>query len=516
MSKPTPGPGEPALALQKHHHRKAFEYVSKALKLDEEDKGRKDLAVDLYKKGIEELEKGIAVDVSGPGDAFERARRLQEKMRTNLIMAKDRLQVLEVLLKTTKEDTSLCPANEMATKLAKDLNTNSNKNTKKSVQSPSSKIAKNVETSDRSTARAKMTIGIGGSRSSTLPRTAPRSNRNASPTTSPSMLRKQISSRTNPPNIRAPPNPNQTRQKAQNYLKNIDKRLANAILDEILESGVPLSLEDVAGLERAKQALQEMVILPSLRPELFTGLRTPARGLLLFGPPGNGKTLLAKAVAHESKSTFFNISAASITSKFVGEGEKLVRALFACAKELQPAVIFIDEVDSVLSQRSDNEHDAMRRLKTQFLLEFDGVSGTSERVVVMAATNRPYELDEAALRRFPKRVYVGMPDQNTRVKLLNRLLEQHGSPLSQREIKQISSLTEGYSASDLTELAKDAALGPIRELDPSIVKDVDETSVRKVNLNDFVDSLQRVRKSVPQGNIAKLQKWSEEFGDNSL
>lgn len=116
-----------------------------------------------------------------------------------------------------------------------------------------------------------MTIGMGANRSSTLPRTAPRTNRNASPTTSPSMLRKQISSKVNPLSIRAPPNPNHTRQKAQNYLKNVDKRLANAILDEILESGIPLSLEDVSGLERAKQALQEMVILPALRPELFTG-----------------------------------------------------------------------------------------------------------------------------------------------------------------------------------------------------------------------------------------------------
>lgn len=235
-------------------------------------------------------------------------------------------------------------------------------------------------------------------------------------------------------------------------------------MDEIVEGGAKVEWNDIAGQEVAKQALQEMVILPSVRPELFTGLRSPAKGLLLFGPPGNGKTLLARAVATECSATFFNISAASLTSKYVGDGEKLVRALFAIAREMQPSIIFIDEVDSLLSERSSGEHEASRRLKTEFLVEFDGLPSNSEndRVVVLAATNRPQELDEAALRRFPKRVYVSLPDLNTRELLLKRLLAKQGSPLSADAAKRLAVCTEGYSGSDLTALAKDAALEPIR------------------------------------------------------
>lgn len=174
-------------------------------------------------------------------------------------------------------------------------------------------------------------------------------------------------------------------------MKGVEQKLVQVIMDEIVEGGAKVEWNDIAGQEIAKQALQEMVILPSMRPELFTGLRSPARGLLLFGPPGNGKTLLARAVATQCSATFFSISASSLTSKYVGDGEKLVRALFAVARELQPSIIFIDEIDSLLSERSSSEHEATRRLKTEFLIQFDGLPGNpdSERIVVMAATNRP-------------------------------------------------------------------------------------------------------------------------------
>lgn len=247
-------------------------------------------------------------------------------------------------------------------------------------------------------------------------------------------------------------------------MKGVEPKLVQIIMDEIVEGGARVEWQDIAGQEVAKQALQEMVILPSVRPELFTGLRTPAKGLLLFGPPGNGKTLLARAVATECSATFFSISAATLTSKYVGDGEKLVRALFAVAREMQPSIIFIDEVDSLLSERSSGEHEATRRLKTEFLVQFDGLPANSEsdKIVVMAATNRPQELDEAALRRFPKRVYVTLPDLSTRELLLRKLLEKQGSPLSDADMKRLAILTEGYSGSDLTALAKDAALEPIR------------------------------------------------------
>jgi len=174
------------------------------------------------------------------------------------------------------------------------------------------------------------------------------------------------------------------------FLDTLEPALVEKIVNEIMDHGPTVAWDDIAGLSDAKKAIQEMVVWPMMRPDLFTGLRAMPKGVLLFGPPGTGKTLIGKCIASESKSTFFSISASTMTSKWVGEGEKMVRALFAVAREHLPAVIFIDEIDSLLTQRSESEHESTRRIKTEFLVQLDG-AGTdkNEHLLIVGATNRP-------------------------------------------------------------------------------------------------------------------------------
>ncbi|XP_064821357.1 spastin-like isoform X2 [Oncorhynchus masou masou] len=467
------------------HHKQAFEYISVALRIDEDDKVHKEQAVQWYKRGIAELERGIAIEVAENGEKYERDKRLQAKMITNLIMAKDRLELLVSGAVPKKRDS---------------LTTHSSHSLPRPKHTPNKPLPAGYGVLQRSPSF------IGPSSSHTQHRLVPQSNRNKSKTGN-----RQNCKPTTTPTSMSP-----LKKRDMKNLKNVDSKLANLILSEIIDSGSSVRFEDVAGQELAKQALQEIVILPALRPELFTGLRAPARGLLLFGPPGNGKTMLAKAVAMESNATFFNISAASLTSKYVGEGEKLVRALFAVARELQPSIIFIDEIDSLLCERREGEHDASRRLKTEFLIEFDGVqSGGDERVLVMGATNRPQELDEAVLRRFAKRVYVALPTEDTRLKLVKNLLGKHGNPLTQKELSQLARMTEGYSGSDLTSLAKDASLGPIRELRPEQVRNMAANEVRNIRFSDFVESLKKIKKSVGPQTLDLYVRWNKDYGDTT-
>ncbi|XP_039914746.1 spastin isoform X4 [Hirundo rustica] len=463
-------------------HKRAFECISMALRIDEDETGQKEQAVEWYKKGIEELEKGIAVLVIGQGDQCERARRLQSKMMTNLAMAKDRLQLLESGAVPKKKDPLTHTSNSL----------------------PRSKtVAKTGSTGLSGHHRTPSYSGVSSSVSRPAPNPTPSAHKAA-----------PKNSRTNKPST---PTTAPRKKKDTKIFRNVDSNLANLILNEVVDSGPAVKFDDIAGQELAKQALQEIVILPSLRPELFTGLRAPARGLLLFGPPGNGKTMLAKAVAAESNATFFNISAASLTSKYVGEGEKLVRALFAVARELQPSIIFIDEVDSLLCERREGEHDASRRLKTEFLIEFDGVQSSGEdRILVMGATNRPQELDDAVLRRFTKRVYVSLPNEETRLILLKNLLSKQGSPLTQKELAQLARMTDGYSGSDLTALAKDAALGPIRELKPEQVKNMSASEMRNIKLSDFTESLKKIKRSLSPQTLEAYIRWNKDFGDTTV
>ncbi|XP_044275057.1 spastin isoform X4 [Varanus komodoensis] len=465
-------------------HKRAFECISTALRIDEDEAaGQKEQAVEWYRKGIEELEKGIAILVTGQGDHYERARRLQNKMMTNLAMAKDRLQLLESGAVPKKKDPLTHTSNSL----------------------PRSKSL--AKTGSVALSGHQRTPSYSGISTFSVPRQG----------TVPAVSTQKATPKNNRANKPSTPTTAVRKKKDMKSFRNVDSNFANLILNEIVDSGPSVKFHDIAGQELAKQALQEIVILPSLRPELFTGLRAPARGLLLFGPPGNGKTMLAKAVAAESNSTFFNISAASLTSKYVGEGEKLVRALFAVARELQPSIIFIDEVDSLLCERREGEHDASRRLKTEFLIEFDGVQSLGEdRILVMGATNRPQELDDAVLRRFTKRVYVSLPNEETRLLLLKNLLSKQGNPLTQKELAQLARMTEGYSGSDLTALAKDAALGPIRELKPEQVKNISASEMRNIRLSDFTESLKKIKRSLSPQILEAYIRWNKDFGDTTV
>ena len=279
-------------------------------------------------------------------------------------------------------------------------------------------------------------------------------------------------------------------------LKGVDTALAKVILDEVLDSSPGVAFDEIVGLKEAKQALREAIVMPALRPDLFHGLRAPPKGILMFGPPGNGKTMLAKAIASECNCRFFNISASSLTSKWVGQAEKMVRALFAVAHELEPTVIFLDEVDSVLSARSANENEASRRLKTEFLVQFDGVSTSTEaRVVVVAATNRPQELDEAVIRRFTRRILIPLPDADARCAMVQPLLRGQKANLDARQLRLFIDTTSDYSASDLAALCKDAAMAPLRELGSNLTA-VRESEVRAITTKDLQAAAQRSRSSV--------------------
>ncbi|XP_042462131.1 protein SUPPRESSOR OF K(+) TRANSPORT GROWTH DEFECT 1-like isoform X1 [Zingiber officinale] len=241
-------------------------------------------------------------------------------------------------------------------------------------------------------------------------------------------------------------------------------KLRAGLTSAIITEKPNVKWNDVAGLESAKQALQEAVILPVKFPQFFTGKRRPWRAFLLYGPPGTGKSYLAKAVATEAESTFFSISSSDLVSKWMGESEKLVANLFQMARENAPSIIFVDEIDSLCGQRGEgNESEASRRIKTELLVQMQGVGNNDQKVLVLAATNTPYALDQAIRRRFDKRIYIPLPDVKARQHMFKVHLGDTPHNLRESDFEYLAHHTEGFSGSDIAVCVKDVLFEPVRK-----------------------------------------------------
>ncbi|GJJ13938.1 hypothetical protein Clacol_008195 [Clathrus columnatus] len=315
------------------------------------------------------------------------------------------------------------------------------------------------------------------------------------------------------------------------------KKLRAGLTSAILTEKPNVKWEDVAGLEGAKESLKEAVILPIKFPHLFTGKRTPWRGILLYGPPGTGKSYLAKAVATEAKSTFFSVSSSDLT---VG---RLVKQLFTMARENKPAIIFIDEVDSLCGTRGEGESEASRRIKTEFLVQMNGVGHDDTGVLVLGATNIPWQLDNAIKRRFEKRIYIPLPGPEARRRMFELNVGNTPCELTPKQYKELANKTDGYTGSDISVVVRDALMQPVRKVlsathfkpfkvpgeettkwspcspgDPEAVEkvwtdiDSDELLEPPLRINDFIRAVETVRPTVTDEDIRKHIDWTNDSG----
>ncbi|XP_058096599.1 uncharacterized protein LOC131242160 isoform X2 [Magnolia sinica] len=300
-----------------------------------------------------------------------------------------------------------------------------------------------------------------------------------------------------------------------------DEYESNFVSAVVTPDEIGVKFDDIGALEEVKNTLNELVTLPMRRPELFShgNLLRPCKGILLFGPPGTGKTLLAKALATEAGANFISITGSTLTSKWFGDAEKLTKALFSFASRLAPVIIFVDEVDSLLGARGGAfEHEATRRMRNEFMAAWDGLrSKDSQRILILGATNRPFDLDDAVIRRLPRRIYVDLPDAENRMKILRIFLAQENLD-SVFRFDELANATEGYSGSDLKNLCIAAAYRPVQELLEEEKQGGTNNAppvLRPLNLDDFIQAKAKVGASVAYDatSMNELRKWNEQYGE---
>ncbi|XP_022146517.1 katanin p60 ATPase-containing subunit A-like 2 isoform X1 [Momordica charantia] len=304
------------------------------------------------------------------------------------------------------------------------------------------------------------------------------------------------------------------------------RNLAESICRDIIRGNPDIKWESIKGLEHAKCLLKEAVVMPIKYPNYFRGLLSPWKGILLFGPPGTGKTMLAKAVATECKTTFFNISASSVVSKWRGDSEKSIKVLFELARHHAPSTIFLDEIDAIISHRGEgrSEHEASRRLKTELLVQMDGLMQTDELVFVLAATNLPWELDAAMLRRLEKRILVPLPEPEARRAMFEELLPpQPGDEELPYDL--LMERTQGYSGSDIRLVCKEAAMQPLRrvmaqlekqqeglpEEQHGVVPEEELPKIGPITASDIEISLRHTRPSAHL-DAPRYEKFNADYG----
>lgn len=315
-------------------------------------------------------------------------------------------------------------------------------------------------------------------------------------------------------------------------------QIVETVFRDVVQRELGVTFDDIASLETAKRLLNEAVVLPLIMPEFFTGIREPWKGVLLFGPPGTGKTLLAKAVCSLNCSTFFSCSSSSLISKYRGDSEKIVRCLFEAARGCAPAIVFMDEIDALVSSRShDGEHEASRRLKTELFAQMDGIAssttsnnGTSQQnrmdssvttgmsIMVLATTNCPWDLDEALRRRLEKRIFIPLPDLPARADLYRICLRN--IPLGEGvDTKYLAAISEGYSGADVHIVCREASMIPLRRvmqtLSPVEIQNRRKNGtffIPKVLMEDFTAAIANTRPSVSYQSISKFLAWEKEYG----